>query len=104
MTIQFNADNNLTLHEGFRDKLNDLLSDELDRYSENITRLEVHLSDENGLKQGQDDKRCVIEARVEHKPPIAVTAYASNYELAVNDAAEKLKKTLDSKFGRMQNH
>ena len=104
MTIQFNADNNLTLHEGFRDKLNDLLSDELDRYSENITRLEVHLSDENGLKQGQDDKRCVIEARVEHKAPIAVTAYANNYELAVNDAAEKLKKTLESKFGRMQNY
>lgn len=104
MTIQFNADNNLTIHEEFRDKLKDLLTDELSRFSENITRLKVHLSDENGHKQGQNDKKCLLEARVEGRPPIAVTAEANNYELAVDAAVEKLKSSLDTVFDRLNNH
>ncbi len=104
MTIQFNADNNLTVHESFRDKLDEMLNIELNRFDEFITRLEVHLSDENGGKPGQDDKKCLLEARVKGKDPIAVTAYAANYELAVADAAEKLKKALDKMVDKMQSH
>ena len=101
MTIQFNADNNLTIHESFRDKLHELLTSELDRFVENLTRLEVHLSDENGSKHGTEDKKCLLEARVKNRQPVIVTAHASNYELAVNYAAEKLKKTLNSMFEKM---
>ena len=37
----------------------------LDRFSEQITRVEVHLSDENSDKKfGTDDKRCLLEARL----------------------------------------
>ena len=104
MTIQFNADNNLTIHEEFRDKLKDLLTEELSRFSEHITRLEVHLSDENGHKQGQNDKKCMLEVRVEGRPPIAVKAGANNYELAVDAAIDKLKSSLDTIFDRLNNH
>lgn len=104
MTIQFNADNNLTIHKEFRDKLKDQLSDELNRFSEYITRLEVHFSDENGHKDGQNDKRCMLEARVQGRQPIAVTADANNYELAVDASVEKLKSSLDSVFGRVKNY
>lgn len=65
MTIQFNADNNLTVHEDFREKLKVTIQSKLDRFSENITRVEVHLSDDNGSKNGQDDKKCLLEVRVE---------------------------------------
>ncbi|MFZ1799097.1 MAG: hypothetical protein WAU24_04475, partial [Chitinophagaceae bacterium] len=65
MTIQINTDKNVQVHEAFETQLDDLLSEELSRFSEHITRLEVHLSDENGNKKGQDDKRCMIEARLE---------------------------------------
>lgn len=102
MTIQFNADNNLTVREGFREKLDSMLNGELDRFDDLITRLEVHLSDENGGKPGQEDKKCLLEARVKGKDPIAVTALAANYETAVADAAEKLKKTLDKMVDKMQ--
>ncbi|MEP7237154.1 MAG: HPF/RaiA family ribosome-associated protein [Ferruginibacter sp.] len=104
MTIQFNADNNLILHEEFRDKLKDHLTKKLNRFSENMTRLEVHLSDDNGGKNGQDDKKCLLEARVEGRPPIAVTAAANNYEQAVDAAIEKLKSSLDKVFGKLTNH
>ena len=104
MTIQINADHNLKIHAAFRDKLKDLLSEELDRFKEYTTRLEVHLSDENGNKDAVDDKRCLIEARLEGMQPIAVTDKADTYELAVSGAVEKLKAVLDSKIGRLKNH
>ncbi len=104
MTIQLNTDKNLSVHEAFGTKLDDLLSEELSRFSEHITRLEVHLSDENGNKNGINDKRCLLEARLEGRQPMAVTALANTYELAVNSAIDKLKASLDSKLGRMRNH
>ena len=104
MTIQFNTDKNLTVHKEFGDKLNGTLTNKLSRFSEHITRLEVHLSDDNGNKNGQDDKKCLLEARVEGRPPIAVTAGANNYEQAVDGAITKLKSSLDSIFGRLNNH
>lgn len=104
MTIQFNTDKNLTLHDDFNNKLSTHLSEKLSRFAEHITRLEVHLSDENGNKNGQNDKKCLLEARVEGKPPVVVSAAAQNYELAVDAAVAKLKSSLDTIFGRMQNH
>ncbi len=104
MTIQINTDKNLSVHETFGDQLDNLLSEELDRFSEHITRLEVHLSDENGSKKGQDDKRCLLEARLEGKQPIAVTDLADNYENAVDGAIKKLKFSLDKIVGRSRNH
>jgi len=104
MTIQINADKNLNIHEAFEAQLDGLLSTELSRFSEHITRLEVHLSDENGNKQGPDDKRCMIEVRMEGRTPFAVTARANDYELAVSAAIEKLKASLESIVGKMRRH
>ena len=104
MTIQLNTDKNLRVHEEFGTKLDDLLSQELSRFSEHITRLEVHLSDENGSKESANDKRCLLEARLEGRQPMAVTALANTYELAVNTAIDKLKAALDTILGRLRNH
>ena len=104
MTIQINTDKNLRVHEAFESQLHVLLSEELRRFSEHITRLEVHLSDENGNELGLNDKRCMIEARIEGRQPIAVTDRANDYELAVSGAIEKLKASLDKIVGKMRIH
>ncbi len=104
MTIQLNTDNNLSVHEAFGNKLDDLLSKELSRFSEHITRLEVHLSDENGSKKGINDKKCLLEARLEGRQPMVVTGLANTYELAVDSAIDKLKTSLDTILGRLRNH
>ena len=104
MTIQLNTDKNLNIHESFGGDLEDLLTRHLSRFSENITRLEVHLSDENGGKDGQNDKRCMIEARLEGRQPIAVTANGNTHEQSVAEAIDKLKNSLDTIFGRLRNH
>ncbi len=103
MTIQINTDKNLSLHEEFGAKLEGLLAEELSRFSEHITRLEVHLSDENGSKDGIKDKRCLLEARLEGRQPIAVTGLANNYELAVDSAIDKLKASLETILGKIRN-
>jgi ribosome-associated translation inhibitor RaiA len=104
MTIQFNTDNNIKGGEKLRAPLIALISEELDRYSHQITRVEVHLSDENGPKEGQNDKRCTIEARLEGLKPIAVTNHANTHEQAVEGAVEKLKASLETVLGRLRNH
>lgn len=104
MTIQLNSDNNLTLHEAFRTQLNTLLNEELSRFSGHITRLEAHFSDENGHKEGQNDKLCKLEARLEGMKPILVSNHGNNHELAIKGAINKLKTTLDSTLGRLNNH
>jgi ribosome-associated translation inhibitor RaiA len=104
MTIQLNTDNNLNISATFSRKLNNLFKDELGRFGDYITRLEVHLSDENGNKKGQKDKKCLLEARLAGKPPIAVTDFGDSMEQAVNGAVNKLKTSLDTIIGRMKSH
>lgn len=104
MLIQFNADRNLTVHEDFNNKLGAHLKDKLKRFTEQITRIEVHLSDDNGSKQGPDDKKCLLEARVEGRPPVAVSASGNNYELAVDAAVSKLKSALDTIFDKLKSY
>jgi ribosome-associated translation inhibitor RaiA len=101
MTIQINTDRNLSVHEAFGTQIDGLLSKELSRFSEHITRLEVHLSDENSSKHGINDKRCLLEARLEGRQPIAVTGLANTYELAVNSAIDKLRAALTTVLGRI---
>jgi len=65
-----------------------------------ITRVEVHLGDENGAKTSPGDKRCMMEARVDGRPPIAVTNHADTIEAAVHGAARSLAKAIESVLGR----
>ena len=57
MIIQLNTDKNLSIHETFGETLKERLTASLGHFGEHISRLEVHLSDENGGKQGPNDKR-----------------------------------------------
>ena len=104
MTIQINTDNNLDVHETYQSQLKDVLSEELSRFEENITRLEVHLSDVNGKKESNNDKKCLLEARLKGRQPIVVTDVANTYDHAVNGATDKLKTSLDTILGRLRNH
>lgn len=104
MTIQLNTDKNLTIHQEYEDKIKGAINDALGRFGDLITRLEVHLSDENGSKEGLDDKRCLIEAKIAGKEPIAVTNLGNNYDLALNGALSKLKSKLETIAGKMKAH
>lgn len=104
MNIQFNTDANISGNEKLAAYIKSAISDELVRYSDHITRIEVHLSDENGDKNGQNDKRCMLEARLKNLDPIAVTSHANSVEESLSDALDKLKSSMETILGRLKNH
>lgn len=103
MHIQINTDQNVKGSDAFSDQMKTIIESKLKRFSEHITRVEVHLSDENSDKAGINDKRCLMEARLEGRQPIAVTHQAANLDLAVQGAAGKLKNMIESNLGRLGN-
>jgi|TARA_R110000737_G_scaffold348572_1_gene382729 ribosomal subunit interface protein len=104
MTIQFNTDKTINGEERKEDYFTAQIEEELERYQSHITRIEVHLSDENGKKDGLKDIRCLIEARLEGKQPIAASDQADNIDLAVSGALNKLKAALKTIVSRSKNH
>ena len=101
MKIQVNTDKNIGGDERLAEYVEDTLRGELDRFADQITRVEVHLSDENAHKSGQDDKRCMLEARVAGRKPTAVTHHAGTVAEAVGGAAEKLARALDRELAKL---
>jgi len=101
MQIQTNTDHNIEGREGLSTHVSNVVEHALGHVRNQITRVEVHLTDENGSKGGQDDKRCVMEARLEHHQPVVVTHHAASLHQAVDGAAHKLTRVLDSTLGRL---
>lgn len=104
MQIQFNIDNSIEGHERTENYFTPILHEALKRYEDKITRLEVHLADENGEKSSPDDKRCLLEARVAGLKPIAVTNHGDTVEKAIKGATDKLKSALEHSLGKLQSH
>ncbi|MDZ4788165.1 MAG: HPF/RaiA family ribosome-associated protein [Blastochloris sp.] len=102
MKIQINTDNNIDGSDALTQQTQAVVEDAMGHFAQQITRVEVHLSDENSHKGGRD-KRCVMEARLEGMQPVAVTDQAQHIEQAVQGAADKLKKLLDRELGRLSN-
>jgi ribosome-associated translation inhibitor RaiA len=101
MQIQVNSGPNVHGGEDVNRRVQEIISASVDRFADRITRIEAHLSDENSAKGGSNDKRCVIEARVAGLQPIAVSHQAESMLLAIEGAAEKLQRALDSSLGRL---
>jgi hypothetical protein len=104
MKIQFNTDKNINGEERNEDFFTSQIAEELSRYQSHITLIELHLSDENGKKEGLDDILCLLEARLEGRKPIAVSHQSDTIELALSGALDKLKAALETILGRIKNY
>ena len=103
MQIQVNTDRNIDGHEAFAEHVSSSVTHALSRFSAQLTRVEVHLSDENSNKKGgNDDLRCMIEARLAGHDPIAVSDHGANRQQALTGATDKLVRALDSTLGRLR--
>lgn len=102
MQVLVNSDHTIVGGASMAGRIRSDIELALQRVSDRITRVEVHLSDENGAKGGADDKRCMLEARLEGRQPIAVTSHAATIDIAVHDAAMKLMRVIDSTEGRAE--
>ena len=104
MKIQLNTDAHVDGSEATAAQITATVAQALERFSAHITRVEVHLSDDTDGKHGQGDQRCMLEARLEGRQPVAVTDHAATPTQAVHGAAQKLARLLGSTLGRLQEH
>lgn len=102
MQIQVNSDNHIQSSNRLEEWVRTTIESTLERYEEDLTRVEVHLGDENGEKPGPHDIRCQIEARPKGHQPISVTHKADTLEQAIDGAATKLEHALEHLFGKLQ--
>lgn len=104
MQIQVNSDDNVESTEDLARLVEEEINKTLGRFSDQIMRIEVHLGDENGDKSGTADKRCMMEARLAGLDPEAATHHGASLEEAYRGAAKKLRRTLDKRFDKLNDH
>lgn len=100
MQVQLNSDKNIVGSPGLQEHVQNLLEQELKHLAKEITRVEVHLNDENSAKSGADDKRCLLEARVARMQPISTEHRAETIDLAINGAAQQLVRAVKNALGK----
>ena len=102
MHIEMNTDRTIDGHVDLRQQVTEDVEATLARFSDQLTRVEVHLSDANGNKGGAADVRCVMEARPAGQGPLAATHEAATVTEAHRGAASKLSRLLDTRFSRLE--
>jgi len=100
MNIQINTDHNIQGNEALIAKFSSAIESALSRMSDHITSVQVHLSDDNGDKKGKNNKRCMIEARLEGRQPIVAIDHAATLNQALYSAIDKLLSMIESILGR----
>ena len=98
MLVQINTDRNIEGSTEMIEHFTALLKERLGRFEENITRLEVHLSDENAARDAGDDKKCVLEVRLKGKDPVVISTLESTIHKSVKSAADKMFLTLEKQL------
>ena len=104
MIVQLNTDKNIQGTENLEEFVSEKIKSSLKHFSDNVTRIEVHLSDENADKGGADDILCKIEARVQGHQPVIVSRKAETKEKALGEAVDKMKASLRTIIGKMREH
>lgn len=103
MLVQINTDRNIEGREELARHVEDKVRAGLDRYSGDLTRVEVHLGDENSDKKGGGaDMRCLLEARPAGLRPIAVSHEAPTIELALDGALDKFRRAIGNVIGKLR--
>ncbi|MBN2292136.1 MAG: HPF/RaiA family ribosome-associated protein [Pirellulales bacterium] len=103
MYIEINTDHNIEGHQALNAQVSAVVESALSRFSDHITRVEIHLSDVNSNKKGGDDDiRCMIEVRIKSFSPLAVTHQAATLEQVVDGAVDKLTSLIETTLGRQQ--
>jgi ribosome-associated translation inhibitor RaiA len=100
MQVQVNVDHNVEGGADLIAHVSNAIEQALSNVIEQVTRVEVHLSDDNGPKAAQFDKRCMLEVRLKGRKPMAVTEHAASVETAVDGAAAKLIRLIERTLGR----
>ena len=104
MQIQFNSDSSVMGTANVAERIEAMVREKLARFESRLTRVEIHVRDENGAKHGADDKSCTIEARPSGGKPIGVTEKADTVDAAARRAATTIAQRLQRVLDKSHRH
>ena len=99
MQIQINY-GDVQSSDGLENAVRDQLEKKLAHLSDSVTRVEVHLRDDNAGKSGPQDKRVMMEGRIASDNPLAVEAQSDDMYSAIADAAGKLQRAISTRVAK----
>lgn len=100
MFVQINTDNQIKSDAGANERLEERVRAKLKRFEQRLSHVEVHVTDVNGAKGGDGDKRVSLEVRANGAEPVAVHAEAHRIDNAVTLAADKAARALEHALGK----
>jgi len=101
MQIQINTDHNIEGQEPLVAWVRGHLETSLARFNSQITRVEVHLSDESGKRSTGGDKKCRMEVRIANHQPLSTSEHADSVDQAVKKTSDKLYRLIETTLGRI---
>jgi ribosomal subunit interface protein len=100
MQIQINY-GDIDGSDALETRVTDKLNRELQYVADRVTRVEVHLRDDNSSnKSGPQDKRAVMEARPAGFDPITIDHAGEDIYKVIDEAAAKLGRAVKKHFDK----
>jgi len=99
--VQVNTGHNIHGSEKLDLNIQDTVNASLGRFDKQVTRVEIHLSNEHASKSHGDKKRCLLEARPAGHQPLVVTHIGATIDEAVDGAVDMMQKLLDRTFEKL---
>lgn len=101
MDFIFNTDNQLPGSADNAGSVERLVRERLNpRFAHRLSRVEVHLRDLDGERNGGDSIEATIEARPRGSAPVSASDRSRNSGAALRGALNKIVARLDSDFGK----
>ena len=100
MKILVNSDSSIAMDAKLAKNIVGEAAEILDRFSDRLTRVEIHLSDIDRGKTGKVDKRCLVEVRAARMEPLVASAQTKEVETSVNQAMRKILRGLNTSLGK----
>lgn len=101
MKIQVNSDNTVAVDARLVSFVKEEVGRALGRFAARLTRVEVHLSDVNKAKTGEEDKLCLVEVRPAGARPLSARAQSRKMATAISGALGKMRRALTTFFGKL---
>ena len=104
MFVQIHTDNQIVSNAEVNARLEEKVRARLKRFEARLSDVEVFVTDMNGAKGGDGDKKVSLEARINGHPPVAVHAQADRIEIAVGLAADKAVRAIEHAIAKERAH
>lgn len=94
MPIHVDTDRNIAGNDGLVVSIDARIENDAIRSIGRIVCMKVHLTNEDAGKTGEDDKRCVMETRLEERQSVAMREDPAMLQFAVHWSAHRLGRMI----------